>query len=61
MKVKEFAAQVLGEEVGTVYSRNELKHLINIHVENPEHQNESGLTKDDQQLLSGALDYKVRS
>ena len=51
--------QVLGQEVGTVYSRQELKHLINIHVENPEHQTESGLTKDDQQLLSGALDYKV--
>ena len=51
--------QILGREVGNIYSRAELKHLIQIHVENPEHQEESGLTHEDHQLLSGALDYKV--
>ena len=34
--------KILGREVGTIYSRAELKHLITIHVENPEHQEESG-------------------
>ncbi|KAK9806553.1 hypothetical protein WJX73_000035 [Symbiochloris irregularis] len=50
--------RVLGEELGTVYSRNELKHLINIHVENPHA--DSALTREDQQLLAGALDYKEK-
>ena len=45
--------------MGNIYSRAELKHLIQIHVENPAHQEESGLTQEDHQLLSGALDYKV--
>ena len=53
-------AQVLGREVGTIYTRSELKHLIGIHVENPEHRNESGLTREDHQMLSGVLDYRVR-
>lgn len=30
--------QVLGHEVGNIYTRSELKHLIQIHVENPQHQ-----------------------
>lgn len=51
--------QALGREVGTIYTRSELKHLIGIHVENPEHQNESGLTREDHQMLSGVLDYRV--
>ncbi|KAK9909389.1 hypothetical protein WJX75_001507 [Coccomyxa subellipsoidea] len=50
--------KVLGHEVGNIYTRSELKHLIQIHVENPQHQEESGLTVEDHQLLSGALDYK---
>lgn len=54
-------AQVLGREVGTIYTRSELKHLIGIHVENPEHRNESGLTREDHQMLSGVLDYRVRA
>jgi len=29
--------QILGREVGNFYTRSELKHLIQIHVENPEH------------------------
>ena len=27
--------QILGREMGNIYSRSELKHLIQIHVENP--------------------------
>lgn len=53
--------QVLGREVGTIYSKRELKHLISIHVASKEHQQESGLTHDDERIISGALDYKVAS
>ena len=28
-------SQILGREMGNIYSRSELKHLIQIHVENP--------------------------
>ena len=31
------AMQILGREVGNFYTRSELKHLIQIHVENSEH------------------------
>jgi hypothetical protein len=51
-------AQVLGREIGTVYNSAELKKLINIHVENPDAAEESGLTAQDQRLLTGALEYK---
>ena len=34
--------KILGREVGTIYSRAELKHLITIHVVNPVHQVVSG-------------------
>ncbi|GMH40825.1 hypothetical protein BSKO_08729 [Bryopsis sp. KO-2023] len=50
--------KALGKEIGTVYSREELKRLITIHVENPEAQLESGLTQDDSHILTGALEYK---
>ncbi|KAK3264504.1 hypothetical protein CYMTET_26766 [Cymbomonas tetramitiformis] len=50
--------QVLGSDIGSVYSKNELKELINIHVENPDAAEESGLTRDDQTLITGALEYK---
>lgn len=59
--VRRAHGQVLGREVGTIYTRSELKHLIGIHVENPEHRNESGLTREDHQMLSGVLDYRVRA
>lgn len=49
---------MLGREIGTVYNPNELKKLINIHVENPDAAVESGLTAQDQRLLTGALEYK---
>jgi len=50
--------RVLGRDIGTVYSQEELKKLIKIHVENPDAQEESGLNRDDGNLLTGALEYK---
>jgi metal transporter CNNM len=52
-------AQVLGREIGTVYNSAELKKLINIHVENPDAAEESGLTAQDQRLLTGALSTRT--
>lgn len=49
---------MLGRDIGNVYSREELKRLIDIHVTDPDAQAESGLTCADQLLLIGALDYK---
>lgn len=49
---------MLGRDIGNVYSREELKRLIDIHVTDPDAQAESGLTNADQLLLIGALDYK---
>jgi hypothetical protein len=48
---------MLGRDIGNVYSREELKRLITIHAM-PDAQAESGLTRDDQRLIIGALDYK---
>ncbi|KAK9793438.1 hypothetical protein WJX73_001824 [Symbiochloris irregularis] len=48
----------LGRDIGTVYSQEELKHLIDIHVSDPTAQAESGLTCADQKLIIGALEYK---
>jgi len=48
---------MLGKDIGNVYSREELKRLITIHAM-PDTQAESGLTRDDQRLIIGALDYK---
>ncbi|CAD7701894.1 unnamed protein product, partial [Ostreobium quekettii] len=50
--------KVLGKEIGTVYSKDELKQLIAIHVENPDAQLTSGLTQDDSLILAGVLEYK---
>lgn len=50
---------MLGKEIGTVYSKEELKRLIAIHVENPEAKEVSGLTKDVSHILAGVLEYKV--
>ena len=49
---------MLGRDIGNVYSREELKRLIDIHVTDPDAQAESGLTHADQRLIIGALDYK---
>lgn len=51
---------VLGREIGNVYSRNELKALVAIHVEDPDAAAESGLTSNDHKFLHGALAYKEK-
>ena len=50
----------LGRDIGNVYSREELKRLIDIHVMDPDAQAESGLTRADQRLIIGALEYKSK-
>jgi len=52
--------KVLGKDLGTVYSQEELKKLIKIHVENPDAAMESRLTHQDHQLITGALEYKMK-
>lgn len=51
---------ILGRDIGNVYSREELKRLIDIHTFDPDAQAESGLTRADQRLIIGALDYKTK-
>ena len=53
--------RVLGRDIGQVFSADELHKLIRIHVENPDAQEESGLNKDDGNLLTGALEYKEKT
>ena len=59
--------KVLGREVGTLYSRAELKHLITLHVEHPDAPGATpgasgapggGLTREDYKVLAGALDIR---
>ena len=50
--------RVLGREVGTVYTRDQLRALVAIHVENPDASQASGLTTGDQQIMQGVLNYK---
>ena len=50
--------RVLGRDIGQVFSAAELHKLIRVHVENPDAQLESGLNKEDGNLLTGALEYK---
>lgn len=50
--------RLLGRDIGQVYSADELHKLIRIHIENPDAQEESGLNRDDGNLLTGALEYK---
>jgi len=47
----------LGQEVGTMYNKQELKRLIELHTEHPAAMLESGLTRDERNLLTGALEY----
>lgn len=56
--MSKFLDWLLGREVGTVFSKDELKKLIQIHVMNPDAQIESGLTREDEKLLTGALEFK---
>ncbi|MEW5319026.1 MAG: hypothetical protein WDW38_010202 [Sanguina aurantia] len=56
-----FLDKMLGRDIGTVYSQDELKRLIEIHVQDPDAQKESGLTATDQRLLLGIFEYKDKS
>lgn len=45
----------LGAEIGTLYSKDELKRLLQLHVEDPNNESkETGITRDDHNLLAGA-------
>ncbi len=50
--------RILGRDIGTVYSQEELLRLIDLHCTDPEAQRESGLTRADHRLLMGALSFK---
>ncbi|KAN0050137.1 hypothetical protein ACTA71_003240 [Dictyostelium dimigraforme] len=45
---------ILGNEMGTIYSRNQLKKLLDIHSA---HANESGVSRSDVTMLTGVLDF----
>jgi len=50
--------KALGAEVSGVYTRQGLIELVKLNVESVVHAKESGLTKEDAQLLGGALTFK---
>mmetsp|Transcript_7419 Transcript_7419/g.21935 ORF Transcript_7419/g.21935 Transcript_7419/m.21935 type:complete len:754 (-) Transcript_7419:297-2558(-) len=50
--------RILGRDIGTVYSQEELLRLIDLHCTDPAAQRESGLTRADHRLLMGALSFK---
>jgi metal transporter CNNM len=50
--------RILGVDIGSFHSHEELKHLVRVHVEKPEGQEESGLTSHDATILTGVLEYK---
>lgn len=52
--------KLLGKDIGSVYNRQEMKRLIDIHVTDPDAAEESGLNAEDGKLLTGALDFKNR-
>ena len=52
--------KLLGTDIGTIYSKDELKRLIELHATDPKAIEESGLTIDDHRLLIGALEYKEK-
>jgi metal transporter CNNM len=45
---------LLGREVGTVYTRDELKHLIKLQVNTGEHPSGDGIDSDEHNLLAGS-------
>lgn len=51
---------ILGKEIGNLYSREELKTLISLHVENPEAREASGLTQEDTHIMKAVLEYHNR-
>ena len=50
--------RILGVDIGTFHTTEELKHLVRVHVEKPQGQEESGLNFDDATILTGVLEYK---
>ena len=50
--------RILGVDIGTFHTSDELKHLVRVHVENPEGATESGLNHQDATMLTGVLEYK---
>ena len=52
---------LLGRDIGQVYTKQELKHLISIHCNDVDANPVCGLTNDDHKLLRGAFEYKERS
>eukprot|EP00163_Fabomonas_tropica_P020777 TRINITY_DN3668_c0_g1_i1.p1 TRINITY_DN3668_c0_g1~~TRINITY_DN3668_c0_g1_i1.p1 ORF type:complete len:588 (-),score=124.38 TRINITY_DN3668_c0_g1_i1:58-1821(-) len=48
---------LLGDEIGTIYTRSMLKKLLAIHTD---HSGTSGLKKSDAQVLSGAIDFSQK-
>ncbi|QDZ19691.1 DUF21 domain-containing protein [Chloropicon primus] len=53
--------RLLGQEIGILYNRSELKRLIEIHVQNQDVSEQGGmLDAEDQVMLTGVLDYKQK-
>lgn len=50
--------KALGAEIGTIYSKAELKSLVQIHAQ---HQSESGLAQEEAVLLGSALDFHKKT
>ena len=53
--------RLLGDEISGVYTRQGLVQLVKLNAESAAHAKESGLTKEDAQLLGGALTFKDRT
>lgn len=53
--------KTLGSEIGVMYSRKELKRLIELHVQNQDVSDQANdLDAEDQVMLTGVLDYKQK-
>ena len=52
--------RLLGSEIGILYSRSELKRLIEIHVQKQDVSEQGVLDAEDQVMLTGVLDYKQK-
>ena len=50
--------RILGVDIGSFHTSEELKHLVRVHVEKPQGQEESGLNPEDAAMLTGVLEYK---
>jgi metal transporter CNNM len=50
--------KVLGKEISAVYTKHELLELITLNVDDPAHNLESGIKKEEGHMLKGALTYR---